>query len=432
MLVPHTRCSRAPSRIWIIFTIRQSNPSNIAVSLVVREQLRESNPTARNVTRTGNDAQRANDAQTGTDAPEPADDPLIALLEDGLEEGVFPGAVAAVGTSEGTERVVAVGERDPENGLPATPETVFDCASLTKPVVTATVALALTEHGAIALSDELGQYIAELEGTPRGEVELVELLTHTSGFQPYAFDPEWTTAEETLENLYGRSILDVEPGERHEYSCLNYVHLAEALRQATGESLADLAQRLIFDPAGMDEAHLGPTDATPIAATYDHEYRDRTLRGDVHDPLGNAMDGESGNAGLFATAADLTTFARALLNEGRTDDGDGSGNGGGGGDGDGDDQLLSPATVARLSDDHVPDVEEPHSLGWRLARRQYPGLPWSGDAIGHTGYTGTSLWLDPTNDRFAVLLTNQVFDGKETGLIRFRERFHGLVGAGRY
>jgi CubicO group peptidase (beta-lactamase class C family) len=346
----------------------------------------------------------------------PTTDSLTELLETGLAEGAFPGAVAAVGDSAGTDRTVAVGERDPEETLPATTETVFDCASLTKPVVTATVALALTEAGEIALSDSLERHVPALSDTERAEVELVELLTHTSGFQPYAFDPEWETPEETLSGLSDRSLCDVEPGERYEYSCLNFVHLAEALRRATGESLADLAERYVFDPAEMESAGMGPTDAEPIAATYDHEYRDRTLRGEVHDPLGNAMDGESGNAGLFATAADVARFARALLNGGRIEG----------------KQLLSPATVARLSEDHALDVDEPHSLGWRLARGQYPGLPWSGESFGHTGYTGTSLWIDPTNDRFAVLLTNQVYAGKDTGLIRFRERFHGLVGAGDY
>ncbi|WP_238392228.1 serine hydrolase domain-containing protein [Halorussus amylolyticus] len=356
--------------------------------------------------------------RTGNDSPiADTDDPLTELLKDGLSEGAFPGAVAAVGSADETHRVVAVGDRDPEEGLPATRETVFDLASLTKPIVTATVALRLAEAGTLALSDSLDRHIPALDGTERGDVTLVELLTHTSGFQPYAFDSAWTTADETLEGLYDRSLMDVDPGERYEYSCLNYVHLAEALRQATGESLADLAREFAFDPAGMADARLGPTDATPIAATYDHEYRDRVLRGEVHDPLGNAMDGESGNAGLFATVDDVIRFARALLNDGHAETGT---------------RLLSPATVARLSEDHAPEVDEPHSLGWRLARGQYPGLPWSGDAIGHTGYTGTSLWIDPKNDVFAVLLTNQVYDGKGTGLIRFRERFHGLVGAGRY
>lgn len=343
-------------------------------------------------------------------------DPLVGLLEDGVANEVFPGAVAAVGNARETERVVAVGQRDPERDLPATAETLFDCASLTKPVVTTTVALRLVEAGAIALTDTLARHVPALAGTERGEVELVELLTHTAGFQPYEYDPSWTTLEETLSGLYDRSLLEASPGERHEYSCLSYVHLAEALRGATGESLADLADAYVFEPAGMDDARLGPTDATPVAATYDHDYRERALRGEIHDPLAYDTDGESGNAGLFATVRDVARFARAMLNRGEIDGR----------------RVLSPATVARLSNDHVPDLDEPHSLGWRLARGQYPGLPWSEQAIGHTGYTGTSLWIDPEHDRFAVLLTNQVYDGKDTDLVRFRERFHGLVGSGRY
>lgn len=342
--------------------------------------------------------------------------PLAGLLQDGVDSGVFPGAVAAVGTARETERIVSVGQRDPEQDLPTTAGTLFDCASLTKPVVTTTVALRLVEDGTVALTDTLARHVPALEGTDRGEVELVDLLTHTAGFQPYEYDPSWTTLEETLSGLYDRSLLEASPGERHEYSCLSYVHLAEALRGATGESLADLAAAYVFEPAGMDDARLGPTDATPVAATYDHDYREAALRGEIHDPLGYATDGESGNAGLFATVRDVARFARALV-------------GGGAIDGR---RVLSPATVARLSEDHIPDFDEPHSLGWRLARGQYPGLPWSERGIGHTGYTGTSLWIDPEYDRFAVLLTNQVYLGKDTGLIRFRERFHGLVGSGRY
>ena len=343
-------------------------------------------------------------------------EPLADLLSEGVETGVFPGAVAAVGNAAETERIVAVGERDPENELPMSAETLFDCASLTKPIVTTTVALRLVEEGRIALTDTLARHIPALDGTDRGEITLVELLTHTSGLQPYEYDPSWTTVEETLSGLYDRDLLEATPGERYEYSCLNFIHLAEALRRATDESLARLAASLVFEPAGMTDARLGPTDATPIAATYDHDYREGVLRGEIHDPLGYATGGESGNAGLFATVRDVVRFARAMLNRGEIDGR----------------RVLSPATVTRLSNDHVPHLDDPHSLGWRLAHGQYPGLPWSGEAIGHTGYTGTSLWLDPANDRFAVLLTNQVYDGKGTGLIRFRERFHGLVGSGRY
>ena len=163
----------------------------------------------------------------------------------------------------------------------------------------------------------------------------------------------------------------------------------------------------------MEDSSLGPlSDTGNVAATYDHDYRDRVLRGEIHDPLGWAMDGESGNAGLFTTVDDLARFARAYLAADGT--------------------LLSAATVERMQDDWLPGLDTRHSLGWRLADETYPAPNWSRVGLGHTGYTGTSLWLDHDRDRFTILLTNQVYDGKGTGLIRFRERFHAMVSAGRF
>ncbi|WP_158059654.1 serine hydrolase domain-containing protein [Halorussus halophilus] len=343
------------------------------------------------------------------------DDPLDAYLTRGLDENVYPGAVAAVGTTDGVDRISAVGDRDPERNAPATPSTVFDAASLTKPVVTTTTALALVESGEIALSDELERHLPELAGYRRGKIRLDQLLTHSSGLQPYAFDESWASTDDVLSGLRDRSLLDADPGSRHEYSCLNFVYLAEALRRATGQSLAELANTHVFGPAGMNNSRLGPLADDvdeAVAATFDHEYRECTLRGEVHDPLGWAMNGESGNAGLFTTVDDLAAFAQAFLSADGT--------------------LLSGATVDRLQGDWLSDCEDRHSLGWRLADGTYPAPNWSLCGLGHTGYTGTSLWLDHERDLFAVLLTNQVYDGKETGLVRFRECFHAMVAAGAF
>ncbi|WP_266081410.1 serine hydrolase domain-containing protein [Haladaptatus caseinilyticus] len=340
-------------------------------------------------------------------------DSLEAVLERGRDEGVYPGAVAALGSTAGIEQVAVVGERDPERDKEMTRETVFDAASVTKPVVTATTALSLVEAGIITLSDELRQHVSNLDGHRRGRIRLLELLTHSSGFQPYSFSESWRSPTDVLDGLRNRSILEAEPGSRNEYSCLNFVYLAEALRQATGRSLSKLAEAHVFNSVNMKNSSLGPlTDSSSVAATYDHQYRDRTLRGEVHDPLGWAMDGQSGNAGLFTTVDDLAAFARAYLAADGT--------------------LLSHATVERLQDDWVPELNIRHSLGWRLADETYPAPNWSRTGLGHTGYTGTSLWLDHDRDRFAVLLTNQIHDGKETGLIRFRERLHAMIAAGRF
>jgi CubicO group peptidase (beta-lactamase class C family) len=342
------------------------------------------------------------------------DDPLAVFLARGRKDGVYPGAVAAVGSADGIDRLAAVGTRDPERDEPMTRSTLFDAASLTKPVVTATVALTLVERGVVALSDELGRHVSNLDDR-RDEIRLVELLTHSSGLQPYAFSESWESRADALTGLADRPLLPAKPGSRYEYSCLNFVYLSEVLRRATDRTLADLADTFVFTQADMDDSRLGPaTEASRVAATYDHTYRDRTLRGEIHDPLGWAMGGESGNAGLFTTVDDLAAFAQAYLDDA------------------GEKRSLSTAMIDRLQDDWLPELSTRHSLGWRLADETSPAPNWSRCGLGHTGYTGTSLWLDHNYDRFAVLLTNQVYDGKETGLIRFRERFHAMTAAGRF
>lgn len=347
-----------------------------------------------------------------------ADDPLESLLAAGVDAEVFPGAVAAVGSSEGVDRLLAVGEVDPERGLDATPDTVFDAASLTKPVVTATVVLSLVERGVLALDDPIEAYVPELEDTERGAIPLDAFLTHTSGLRPYAFSEAWESPDEALADIYSRDLLEAPPGERVEYSCLNFVHLADAAARATGREFPDLACELVFEPAGMADSRIGPLsedafpDDAPVAPTYCREHRDRTLRGEIHDPIAWKLAGASGNAGLFTTAPDLARFAAALLD--------------GGGD------LLSAGTVAALSENRTPELDAARGLGWKLADGVSPAPGWSADAVGHTGYTGTSLWLDPARDRFGVLLTNEVYRGKDGDIVDVRRRFCGIVAGGRY
>ncbi|WP_135830245.1 serine hydrolase domain-containing protein [Halorussus halobius] len=342
-----------------------------------------------------------------------ADDPLDSLLSAGVVAEVYPGAVAAVGSSDGVDRLLAVGEVDPERGAAATPNTVFDAASLTKPVVTATVVLSLVERGVLAMADPIGAYVPALDGRERGEIPLDAFLTHTSGLRPYAFSEAWETPDEAFADLYSRDLLEAPPGERVEYSCLNYVHLADVASRATGRPFPELARDLVFDPAGMTDSRVGspPADVGSVAPTFDREYRNRTLRGEIHDPIAWKLAGASGNAGLFTTATDLARFARALL--------DGGG-------------VLSAGTVAALSTDRTPELDEPRGLGWKLVRGGSAPLGWSTDAVGHTGYTGTSLWIDLARDRFGVLLTNEVYHGKNGGIVDVRRRFRAIVASGRY
>ena len=346
---------------------------------------------------------------------------LEQLLTDGIDSGLFTGAGAAVGSSEGIEWQTTLGERDPRTGDPVTDDTRFDAASTTKPVVTTTVVLRLVEEGVLALSAPLGAYVPPLDGTDRGGVSLRQLLTHTSGLQPYHYDESWGSSDAARADIYDADLLEAPPGERFRYSCLNFVHLVDAARRATDAPFADLAQRYVFDRAGMGDADIGPVADDNVAVTYDHDHADRALVGEINDPIARALDGESGNAGLFATVSDFARFAEALLTDCSSD---GRPSGGPG--------LLAPGTVGRMRRNWTTDMERPHGLGWRLARDCYPAPNWSLSSFGHTGYTGTSVWLDPEADRFAVLLTNEVYCGKENGMIRFRERFHSAVAGERY
>lgn len=336
-------------------------------------------------------------------------------LRDGLDHGVYRGAAAAVGDANGPARVSTVGHETAEAVDPVTGATRFDVASLTKPVVTATVAHRLVERGAFDLEATLGSYVDAAEGTPRGDIPVRTLLTHTSGLPPYkSFPFGWNGPEELLASLYESPLaLLASPDEWFVYSDLNFVHLADALRHATEESLAALAGKHVFEPAGMDDAAVGPLDATAdVAATHDAFWRDRTLRGEINDFIGAVMDGESGNAGLFATAGDLAAYASALLDDDRNEAG----------------RLLAPSTVETLRRDAIPHLDRPHGLGWRLAHEGRPAPTWSDAAFGHTGYTGTSLWIDPDREQFAVLLTNRLLaDTDSEEMAAFRRRFHAAI-----
>lgn len=352
------------------------------------------------------------------DSPAVNETALDRLLAAGLEDDLYTGAVAAVGTPDDIERLVTVGDRDPDADAPVTEETLFDTASVTKAVVTTTVVLRLVEEGNIALSAPIGEYVEPLAGTNRGDLPLREFLTHTTGIQPYHYDPDWADPAAGRADIYDREL--VVPGQHgeFEYSCLNFVHLTDAVRRTTGNTLSELARQYVFETAGMERARLGPLeeDSLPVAVTYEREHADRELRGEIHDPIARGLEGESGNAGLFATGGDLARFAQGLLADRR---GQGPG-------------LLSASTIARMRENWLPAEQRPHGLGWRLAQDHYPASNWSRSSFGHTGFTGSSIWLDPEHNRFAVLLSNEVYRGKEQGMIQFRERFHGVVGGQRY
>lgn len=343
-------------------------------------------------------------------------DGLSSLLQCGLDDGVFEGAVAAIGSSASESVVAAVGSPTRERTESVSASTRFDAASLTKPVVTTTIALRLFERGRLDLREQLSAYIPAVAGTSRGEIPIRTLLTHTSGLPPYkSFPFGWESKDDLLESLYTSPLgLIAEPEELFVYSDLNFVFLADALRHLTNQSLEELARQHVFEPIGMEDAALGPIDADDVAATEDQRWRNRTLRGEIHDYMGAVMEGEGGNAGLFVSIEDLGQMGKLLLNDGILDG----------------TQVLTPSTVSLLRRDANTTLDQPHGLGWRIASSDQPSAAWSRTAIGHTGFTGTSLWIDDDRDCYAALLTNRLLtDPSSDTITAYRRRFHDVVMA---
>ncbi len=239
-------------------------------------------------------------------------------------------------------------------------------------------------------------------------------MTHTSGLQPYAYSDAWDGVDDALADLYDRRLFDRRIGDGFVYSRLNYVHLAEALRQVTGRSLAALAEEHVFEPAGMEGPSLGPYDDPDpgVVETYEHERCLGACRNEINDPIANAMGGESGNAGLFAPVRDVARYAQTVLVDA---------------DPSGVSRLLAAPTIDCLPVRRSGTDTAAQGYGWRVGTALIPAPQWSARSIGHTGFTGTSLWIDLERGRFACLLTNAV--SEQVQLSRFRQRYHAIVGA---
>lgn len=295
--------------------------------------------------------------------------------------------------------------------------TIFDIASISK-VFTSTAVLKLLEDGLIrSVDDPVVQYIPEFAVNGKEHVTIKQLLTHTSGF--VAWIPLWgkaATREDTLK-LVLEYKLNKEPGTSYTYSDLNMITLGVIVERLTGKQLDVYVKEMITDPLGMkDTMYNPPASLKPrIAAT---EFQPGTSRaivwGEVHDENAYALGGVAGHAGVFSTAHDLAIFAHAIMNDGKY----------------GNTRILKPETVKLMKENHLPHFPaNKHSLAFEL------NLGWYMDALndlgslGHTGFTGTSMVLSPTNDTILLVLTNRVHPSRSMGSINpVRRDVARLVG----
>jgi beta-glucosidase-like glycosyl hydrolase/CubicO group peptidase (beta-lactamase class C family) len=327
------------------------------------------------------------------------------LLERFVGEKAFPGAVIAVGKNGALAHLRAFGRLSYDGGAPAaTVDTIYDVASLTKVVVTTTMAMILVDEGKLDLTKPVSAFIPGFKGEGKDKVTVRHLLTHSSGLDWWgALYQELQGHDAYLSRVQSMDLV-YEPGTKSLYSDLGVLLLGEVLERVAGESLDAFARRRIFDPLGMKETLFRPGREllARIAPTERDPWRGRVLRGEVHDENAFALGGVAPHAGLFSTAGDLARFAQMLLNGGVYEH----------------HRIVSRETVERFTK-RAGIPASSRALGWDTpSEGSSAGSLFSSRSFGHTGFTGTSLWIDPERRLFVVLLTNRVHPTRENDAIR--------------
>ncbi len=348
--------------------------------------------------------------------------PAFEVIEKAIADRAFPGATLAVGY-RGKVSVHAFGKLSYDAKAAATnPSTMYDIASLTKVVATTTLVAKLAEGDfavPLDLDAKVERYLPEWASGPQPEwrhkVTVRHLLTHTSGLP--AFKEYWRTSKgkaDTLARIFAEP-LEYEPGTKEIYSDLGIILMAEIVERLTGRTLDDLARTFIFSPLGMKDTMYRPPKKlwASIAPTeMDNNLRHRLVQGEVHDENAFAIGGVSGHAGVFSTAPDLAAFCQMLLNGGVYAH----------------QRILRRATIAQFT---APQKlsEGTRTLGWAVPTEGgSSGHYFSAHSFGHTGFTGTSIWIDPDRQIFVVLLTNRVHPTREnTKIQQVRPSLHDAV-----
>ena len=358
------------------------------------------------------------------------------ILRDAIGEGIIPSATYAIGQGD---RVLASGCEGYASLFPekqaVTENTLYDMASLSKLLSTTMVALCMIERGEILLSDTLSHFFTEdeLADAPEGrrEVSIFRLMTHTSGISPHL--PLWNLIDPNIvgtkdfDSAVASTILRSAPvckrGEQVHYSCMGYILLQKILERVSGKPLDVLANEFVFSPLGMTRTGylpFGDNENHPTAnaaATELSGIHGYYIRGHVHDENAHFLGGVSGNAGVFSDLSDMTRFARMLALRGGIPDGG---------------RLISERMFDLAVRDYTPTMNESRGLGFQL-RPPLPRPSAAGDlfaygSYGHTGFTGTSLYVDSRSGMWVLLMTNVVHLGRDKSkFFRVRRQFHNSV-----
>ncbi len=335
---------------------------------------------------------------------------LQRLVRRSIDLQAFPGASLAVGYREKLLVCRGYGRLDYASTSPAAnSNSVYDLASLTKVVCTTTLVMQAIERGLIDLDDRLERFFPEFRAGNKRQVALKHLLAHSSGLPAHVPLYQHASGKENVLRRILETPLEQQPGSRSLYSDLGFILLGAVVERACGDSLDRLAQDQIFRPLGMRRTcFLPPSDWRPrIAPSEMDPWRKRLLRGEVHDENAWAMGGVAAHAGLFGTATDLAVFCQALLNGGVYNHR----------------RILKRNTLETFTQPQADPRDSSRALGWDTpSPNSSAGNKLSRQSYGHTGFTGTSLWIDPRRRLFIVFLTNRVHPTRNNTAIRSARR----------
>lgn len=335
------------------------------------------------------------------------------LLQRGVERGLISGAVVVIGSRDGILLQKTFGTVSAAPGAPPmTMGTVFDLASLTKVIATTPAVMKLAEEGKIRLVDPVSRFFPEFAADDKKDMLVMNLLTHTTGLDDFSL-PAADGEREAVVRAAGEHLRG-EIGNRFQYADINFILLGELVHRVSGKELDKFAAENIYRPLGMNDTGFKP--AGEVKDRCAPTYGDRMLVGEVQDPNARLLHGVAGHAGLFSTARDLSLFARMILGEGEVDG----------------KRVLSPRTVQQMTAPYFSrGGSVVRGLGWDMISpfSSPRGRGFSELSFGHTGYSGTSIWIDPERDLFVILLTSRLDYRRVSEFNRLRRDLSTIAGA---
>lgn len=339
---------------------------------------------------------------------------LDEIFRDAISDGTFPGGVLLIGDHERIRFEKSYGTLSKDSKENVSVDTMYDVASMTKVMATTPAIMKLVEDGKLRLYDPVKLFVDGFETNEKKEIRIFHLLTHTSGLPDYSEEWRYFKGKELLKAINSTVPINI-VGKKYVYSCLNFITLMEITEKITGEKFDEFVKSKIFKPLGMNHTTFNPPEEwiDKIAPTSERD--GKILKGKVDDELAYYLGGVSGNAGVFSNAPDIYEYAKMYLNLGVHKG----------------ERIFSKENIKLFTKEAFSDGENRRALGWDMK-----GFACScGDlmaerAFGHTGFTGTSIWIDPEIDIVVILLSNRVNISRRENqdkIIRFRPLIHNYI-----